>query len=75
MILEFAPGGDLGGVLKTEKKLSEHQARNYMCEIILAIKELHVWDIIFWDLKPDNVVIDEDGHAKLTDFGLSKEGI
>lgn len=42
MILEYAPGGDLGGVLKTEKKLSEHQARNYMCEIILAIKELHV---------------------------------
>ena len=75
MILEYAPGGDLGGVLKTEKKLSEHQAWNYMCEIILAIKELHVWDIIFWDLKPDNVVIDEDGHAKLTDFGLSKEGI
>ena len=75
MILEYAPGGDLGGVLKVEKKLSEDRARNYMCEIILAIEELHRRDIIFRDLKPDNVVIDEDGHAKLTDFGLSKEGI
>ena len=46
-----------------------------MAEIILAIEELHRRDIIFRDLKPDNVVIDEDGHAMLTDFGLSKEGI
>ena len=42
---------------------------------MLAIEELHKHDIIYWDLKPDNVVLDEDGHALLTDFGLSKEGI
>jgi serine/threonine protein kinase len=75
MILEFAPGGDLGNVLKQEKRLSEDRARNYLCEIILAIEELHKRDIIFRDLKPDNVVLDADGHAMLTDFGLSKEGI
>ena len=46
-----------------------------MCEILLAIEELHRKDIIFRDLKPDNVVLDEEGHARLTDFGLSKEGI
>lgn len=39
------------------------------------MEELHKHDIIFRDLKPDNVVIDGDGHVKLTDFGLSKEGI
>jgi serine/threonine protein kinase len=41
----------------------------------LAIQDLHKRDIIFRDLKPDNVVIDPEGHAQLTDFGLSKEGV
>lgn len=75
MILEYCPGGDLGSVLKREKKLSEERAKLYLTEIILALEELHKKDIIFRDLKPDNVVLDSEGHAMLTDFGLSKEGV
>lgn len=44
-----------------------------MAEIVLAIEALHRAEIIYRDLKPSNIIIDCDGHACLTDFGLSKE--
>ncbi len=61
--------------LQLEKKFNEDKVRLYSSEILLALEELHRKDIIFRDLKPDNVVLDADGHALLTDFGLSKEGV
>ena len=75
MILEYCPGGDLGKVLEQEKRFDEARARIYLAEILLALEDLHKRDIIFRDLKPDNVVLDVQGHALLTDFGLSKEGV
>lgn len=62
-------------LLRRLGKLEENEARLYIAEILLAIQYLHKREIIFRDLKPDNIVIDNDGHCKLTDFGLSKEGI
>jgi len=62
-------------VIRRELRVSENIARIYVAEIILALEALHKRDIVFRDLKPDNVVLDEDGHALLTDFGLSKEGM
>ena len=75
LILDYCPGGDLGKVITREKRLCEDRARIYLAEILLALEDLHKRDIIFRDLKPDNVVLDSDGHALLTDFGLSKEGV
>lgn len=74
-VMEYCPGGDLKQHLAREKCFSEAKARFYIAEILLALEELHQHGIIFRDLKPENVVLDHEGHAKLTDFGLSKEGM
>lgn len=75
LILDYCPGGDLGSLITKEKIFSDQRAKIYMCELLTALEELHKRDIIFRDLKPENVVIDANGHTMLTDFGLSKEGI
>ena len=75
LIMDFLPGGDLGKYLQRQGRVSEMVARIYAAEIILAISELHRLDIIFRDLKPENVLLDKDGHAMLCDFGLSKENV
>ena len=54
---------------------TEEEARFFVAEILLAIEYLHSFDIIYRDLKPENVLIDSEGHAKLADFGLAKENI
>lgn len=75
LLLEYAPGGNMSRTLHKERRFNEDRAKLYLAEIILALEDLHKRDIIFRDLKPDNIVFDEDGHSLLTDFGLSKEGI
>ena len=75
MISDYCPGGDLSQYLEIEGKFTEDKARLYVQEILLGIEALHKQNIIFRDLKPDNVIIDKDGHALLTDFGLSKEHV
>ena len=75
LVLEYCPNGDLSKHLLIEKRFSEKRAKFYLCEVLLALEDLHKRDIIFRDLKPENVILDEEGHCKLTDFGLSKEGI
>ena len=71
----FTFRGDIGKLLQKERKFSEERARMYIAEIMAAIEDLHKRDIIYRDLKPENVLIDKDGYAKLTDFGLSKENV
>ena len=71
--MEFLPGGDLMSLLMARDILPEHEAKFYAAEIVLAIESVHKLDCIHRDLKPDNVLIDADGHIKLSDFGLSKK--
>lgn len=75
LVLEYCPCGDMGKVLKKEKRFSEELARIYICEILLAIEHLHKNGIIYRDLKPENIIVGLDGHLKLTDFGLSRDNI
>jgi len=75
LLLDYAAGGNMSRALHKDKRFPEERARMYLGEILLAIEDLHKRDIIYRDLKPDNIVFDSEGHALLTDFGLAKEGI
>ena len=77
LILEYAPGGNLKNQIESNKKkgFTEDISRLYLAEIICAIEYLHSLNIIYRDIKPGNIVLDKNGHCKLTDFGLSKENI
>lgn len=75
LVLEFASNGNMQNLLKHTKRLSEDWSRLYGAEVLLALSYLHQRETVYRDLKPENVVLDHEGHAKLTDFGLSKEKV
>ena len=71
--MDFCPGGELFYHLHNIGRLTEVQARFYFAEIVLGLEHMHNNCIVYRDLKPENVLLDIDGHIKLTDFGLSKD--
>ncbi|KAF7432976.1 Serine/threonine-protein kinase [Pleurotus ostreatus] len=71
LIMEFLPGGDLMTMLIKYDTFSEDVTRFYLAECVLAIETVHKLGFIHRDIKPDNILIDKDGHIKLSDFGLS----
>ena len=71
-ITDFLNGGELFYHLCNEIRFSEDRARFYAAELVLALEHLHENGIIYRDLKPENVLLDKQGHLKITDFGLSK---
>ncbi|KAL6518798.1 hypothetical protein OROHE_017551 [Orobanche hederae] len=73
LVMEFCPGGDLHALRQKQpgKFFPEHAARFYLAEVLLALEYLHMLGIIYRDLKPENVLVREDGHIMLSDFDLS----
>ena len=61
--------------LQKEGRFPEARSKFYVAEIILALEYLHQNDVIYRDLKPENLLLDADGHVVLCDFGLSKVNI
>lgn len=73
--MEFVNGGELFFHLNNAGRFSEERAKFYAAEMVIALQYLHSEGIVYRDLKPENVLIDHEGHIKLTDFGLSKGGL
>ncbi|KAJ3178748.1 hypothetical protein HDU87_003303 [Geranomyces variabilis] len=73
MLLEYVVGGELFSHLRRAGRFANDQTRFYAAEIVVAIEYLHSIDIIYRDLKPENLLIDAEGHIKITDFGFAKK--
>ncbi|KAL0920244.1 hypothetical protein M5K25_009365 [Dendrobium thyrsiflorum] len=72
LIMEYLPGGDMMTLLMRKDTLTEDEARFYVGEAVLAIESIHKHNYIHRDIKPDNLLLDRNGHLKLSDFGLCK---
>ena len=73
LVMEYVNGGELFFHISHFGRFSEERVRFYAAEILLALQCLHGKGIIYRDLKLENILLDKDGHVKITDFGLSKE--
>lgn len=71
-MLEFVAGGELFTYLRGVGKLDTEHAACYAAQVALVFEDLHSKNIIYRDLKPENLLISEDGFLKLTDFGFAK---
>jgi tRNA A-37 threonylcarbamoyl transferase component Bud32 len=75
LVTEFVPGGDLFSLLQNVGSLTENHAKFYGQEVLFALGYLRENGIIHRDIKPDNILVTQAGHLKLTDFGLSRLGM
>ncbi len=71
-LLEPALGGELFTLLRLRSVFNDKTARFYAASVILGLEEIHSKDVIYRDLKPENLLLDSAGYIKITDFGLSK---
>ncbi|XP_051152615.1 serine/threonine-protein kinase RUNKEL [Andrographis paniculata] len=73
LVLEYCVGGDLLTLLQQDGKLPEESIHDLAHDLVNALQYLHSKGIIYCDLKPSNILLDENGHTKLCDFGLARK--
>ncbi|XP_055535412.1 cAMP-dependent protein kinase catalytic subunit PRKX [Wyeomyia smithii] len=73
MLFEYVSGGELFSYLRNAGRFDNATANFYACEIVLALEYLHTLSVVYRDLKPENLLLDRDGHLKITDFGFAKK--
>jgi len=72
LIVNYMNGGELFYHLRNVSKFNLETTKFYSAELLMGLKDLHDLNIIYRDMKPENILLNRKGHLKLTDFGLSK---
>lgn len=75
LVLDFCGGGELFYHMLQRGRFEEPDSMFYFCEILLGLEYLHSQKVLYRDLKPENCLLDDAGHIRLTDFGLSKDNL